>query len=700
MSRNTFSTWLIIVLLAFAGAIEAKVTAVPFDELHPSRQHRQSALIITKVVDRFHYRKLELDDALAADIFDRYLEALDPNKSFFTAADIERFAEVRTGFDDALRTARIEPAFDIFKHFRTRVNERISRALTMLEAEPFDFNRSEVYMFDRDEAPWAADEAALDEVWRRRIKNDILSLEVAGKEPQAARETVRKRYEGTARRVNQLTADDVFQTFINAYTLSIEPHTSYMSPRSSENFDISMRLSLQGIGAVLRSENEYTLVQNTVPGGPAERSGEIRAGDRIVGVGQGEDGSVEDVIGWRLQDVVELIRGPKGSVVRLNVLPKTSGPEGRYREVVLVRDEIKLEDQAAKSEIIEGLPGMEGRRIGVIEIPAFYRDFRAQAAGEDDFRSTTRDVRRLLAELAGAGVDGVVIDLRGNGGGSLTEATELTGLFIPEGAVVQVRDSGGRIDVEVDPDPEQVYKGPLAVLVDRNSASASEIFAGAIQDYRRGIVIGEPTFGKGTVQTLVDLSRFVQGEGDLGRLRLTMAQFFRINGGSTQHRGVMPDIVFPTASSADDHGERSLENALPWARIESVSYKTMSDVPLDALRTEHTRRIARDPGFLYLIEQEQDLTALRERDTVSLALAVRQQEWRQRDQQRLERRNRLRAYRGLEPLAANGDEDEEEAAARSDEDDPEGVSRIMVEESARILADYIRLSRPMTAQLR
>jgi carboxyl-terminal processing protease len=693
--RKTFSIWLIGLFLAAAVPLEAKVTEVAFSELQPNRQHRQSALIITKVVDRFHYRKLALDDALSATVFDRYLESLDPNKSFFTAGDVERFAGLRDALDDALRTARLEPAFDVFRLFRVRVNERVERALGMLDQQTFDFSRAETYQFDREDAPWAADQAALDDLWRRRIKNDLLSLEVAGKQADEARETLRKRYEGTARRVNQLTADDVFQTFINAYTLSIEPHTSYMSPRTSENFDISMRLSLQGIGAVLRSENEYTLVQNTVAGGPAERSGEIRAGDRIVGVAQGQDGAAEDVIGWRLQDVVELIRGPKGSVVRLTVLPKRAGPEGRTREVVLVRDEIKLEDQAAKSEIIEGLPGMEGTRIGVIEIPAFYRDFRAQSEGESDFRSTTRDVRRLLAKLEAEGADGIVIDLRGNGGGALTEATELTGLFIEQGAVVQVRDSGGQVDVERDPDPEQVYKGPLAVLVDRNSASASEIFAGAIQDYRRGIVIGEPTYGKGTVQTLVDLGRFVQGDEDLGRLRLTMAQFFRINGGSTQHRGVVPDIVFPTASSAEDHGERSLENALPWARIDRVSYKELASVPLDALRSEHTRRIARDPGFIYLIEQEQDLTALRERDTVSLALGERQQEWRERDQERLDRRNRLRAHRGLEPLTENADDEEE--VAESD-DDPEGISRIMTEESARILADYIRLSRPLTAQ--
>ncbi|MFM1891823.1 MAG: hypothetical protein RLZ44_900, partial [Pseudomonadota bacterium] len=588
---TTIRRTLLLILLIFAAGAQAKVAEVATDALEPTRQHRQSALIITKVVERFHYRKTALDDSLSEDILERYLEALDPNKSFFTAEDIAQLAPFRTTLDDALRRAQLEPAFAIFKDFRQRVDQRVEQAVALLERGKFDFSRVESYQFDREKAPWAADQAALDELWRQRIKNDILSLRLTNKDESEITETLRKRYQGIARRVRQFTADDVFQAFINAYTLSIEPHTSYMSPRGSENFDISMRLSLQGIGAVLRSENEYTLVQSTVPGGPAARGGELHAGDRIVGVAQGKDGGMEDVVGWRLQDVVDLIRGPKGSLVRLSVLPKSAGADGPTREIVLERDEIKLEDQAAKSEIIEGLPGLDGLRIGVIEIPTFYRDFRAQSEGEEDFRSTTRDVRRLLAELQQQRVDGIVVDLRQNGGGSLSEATELTGLFIEQGAVVQVKDASGRVDIERDPDPEQVYDGPLAVLVDRNSASASEIFAGAIQDYQRGLIIGEPTFGKGTVQTLVDLARFVQGEEDLGRLRLTMAQFFRVNGGSTQHRGVMPDIVFPTAKGAADHGERSLDNALPWASIQPLDHPLMNAVALAGLREQHARRI-------------------------------------------------------------------------------------------------------------
>lgn len=683
--------------LLFGRVAFATLTEVPLEQLQPDAEQRQTALIITKVVDRFHYRKVPLDDALAADILDRYLLSLDPNRSFFTAEDIAQFAPYRTDLDDALRRADLQPAFRIFRRFRERVAERTAYAVALLEADKFDFSRDESYRFDREKADWVADGAALNELWRRRIKNDIISLRLAGKAEDKILPTLRKRYEGVDHRVRQFNSDDVFQFFINAYTLNIEPHTSYMSPRGSENFDISMRLSLQGIGAVLSSENEYTLVQRTVPGGPAARSGQLHAGDRIVGVAQGADGEMEDVVGWRLQDVVDRIRGAKGSLVRLNIISKKDGADGLAHEVRLVREEIKLEDQAAQGKVVDDLPGLEGRRIGVIDIPAFYRDFRAQSAGDPDFRSTTRDVRRILADLESKGVEGIVIDLRQNGGGALSEATELTGLFIEEGPVVQVRDSEGNVDVESDPDPKEVYTGPLAVLVDRNSASASEIFAGAIQDYKRGLIIGEPTYGKGTVQTLVDLSRFVRSDEDLGRLRLTMAQFFRVNGGSTQHRGVMPDIVFPTARGAAEHGERALEKALPWAAIAPVAHHLDHIGAVAGLREAHIARISKDPGFRFLREQESEIALAESRNTVSLREDLRRKEWREREQERLDSLNRLRAFRGLKPLASL--QAEEDELAESPEEDEAGIRRIMLDESVRILADYIDSLGPRTAQV-
>ena len=688
---------LLAALLLFGGVFSAwgKATEIPLDELEPTREQRQAALITIRVMGKYHYKRHHLDDAMSGSILQRFIDTLDPNRSYFTEKDVTLFEIYADQLDDALRQAKLEPAFNIFKVFRHRLDERVDFALEQVQGE-FDFTVDERYQFDRSEAPWAADREALDEIWRQRVKNDFLSLRLSGKSDEEIRETLTKRYEGVRRRTHQLASNDVFQSFLNAYTLSLEPHTAYMSPRVSENFDISMRLSLEGIGAVLRSSSEYTEVLRTVAGGPAAQSGEVNAGDRIVGVAQGDSGEMEDVVGWRLQDVVDKIRGPKGSVVRLRLLAEDLGAGGPTRDVKLVRNKIKLEDQAAKSSIIEGLDGMGPLRIGVIDLPAFYRDFAAQSRGEKNFRSTTRDVRRLLEELIAEGVDGVVIDLRQNGGGSLLEATELTGLFIPGGPVVQVKDASGDIEIERDSDPSMIYDGPLAVLVDRNSASASEIFAGAIQDYQRGIIVGEPTFGKGTVQTLIDLNRFVRsGDQKLGRLRMTMAQFFRVNGGSTQFRGVVPDIVFPSALDSDEHGERGLDNALPWASIQAADYDPRGIVAIDSFRQAHERRVASDPGFEYLADEARLLAEMRERKDVSLLESERKAEWDQREARRKAEKARFRAAMGL---PVKQEEDEHDAATLSatgrlatNEDDD--LNRIQLNEAARILADYVGAQR-------
>ncbi len=674
----------------------AVVTEVPISDLYPHRSHRQSTIVITDVISKYHYRDIALDDALSSQMLERYLDTLDPNRSFFIAEDVNAFSDYDKKLDDALRQARLDPAFDIFRTYRKRVNQQVKLALRLLD-EKFDFSKDEEYRFDRSEAPWAANQNELDALWRKRVKNDVLSLRMADKDDEAIHKTLSERYSGILRRTNQLNADDVFQIFINAYTLSLEPHTSYMSPSVSENFDISMRLSLEGIGAVLRVKSEYTVVQSIVPGGPADLNGQITAGDRISGVAQ-DDEDMVDVVGWRLQDVVELIRGPKGSVVRLQVLPKDAAVGDPSKTITIVRNKIKLEEQAAKKSIIEGLEGMGKRRIGVIDVPTFYRDFRAYAKGDKDFRSTTRDVRKLLAELISEGVDGVVMDLRQNGGGSLAEATELTGLFIKSGPVVQVKDTLGKVEVESDPDPKIAYSGPLAVLVNRNSASASEIFAGAIQDYGRGIIIGEPTFGKGTVQTLVDLDRLVAaGTEELGRLRLTMAQFFRISGGSTQFRGVVPDIVFPTASNADDHGERSLDNALPWAQIKAARFNAEDATDLTYLKERHLKRIGSDAGFRMLVEEERWIRAVREQHTVSLLEVQRRTKWNERDEKIRENRNRYRVAIGLKPRTKTDYSDEVDAPAGHEDD--EKIDQIMVNEAAHILSDFIYLQQPRAAGL-
>jgi len=660
------------------------VREVPVSELISTSSQKQATLIILKVMDRYHYKQHRLDDAMSSQILTRYLEALDPNKSFFTQQDVDTFSRYQERLDDALRRAELTPAFEIFKVYRQRVDQRSVYAVEQLD-KSFDFKRDEKSLFDRSDPPWAQDNSTLDEVWRKRVKNDILTLQLTDKPEKEIKETLEKRYTGMQHRTRQLASNDVFQTFINAYTLSLEPHTAYMTPSRSENFDIGMRLSLEGIGAVLRNENEFTVVQSTVPGGPAGNSGDVHAGDRIIGVGQDAEGEIKDVIGWRLQDVVERIRGPKGTTVRLLILPEDEGLGGRSKIVKITRDKIKLEDQAAKKSIIE----VGAKRVGVIDLPAFYRDFQGFSSGKKDYRSTTRDVKRLIKELESDGIDGIVIDLRGNGGGSLAEATELTGLFIPSGPVVQVKHATGDLEIERDPDPAQVYSGPLAVLVDRHSASASEIFAGAIQDYQRGIIIGEPTFGKGTVQTLIDLGRFVRfGDNNLGRLRLTMAQFFRVNGGSTQFKGVVPDIVYPTGAEPDDQGERSLDNALPWASIAAADFSAGKLSGLPKYRKLHETRIQSDSGFKYLVQLETLLRDAREEKSVSLETSARQQQWDEREQLRKEQRDLFRTSIGLKPLT---DEEEQkqkkQRSSRRDTDNPE--AKIMLNEAVNILADYI-----------
>lgn len=681
---------LLAALLGTSG-VWAKTEYIPESALQPSMQHQQTALIVGKVMERYHYRKHQLDDTMSGEILRTYLDTLDPNRNFFLEKDVDGFRKLYGNrLDNDLQQARLDAPYDVFRLFRLRVGDTIENALNLVDLSA-DFSVDEYYLLDRSEASWPASAAARDELWRKRVKNDFLTLRLAGKADDDIRKTLRNRYEGISRRTRQMDADDVFQTFLNAYATALEPHTGYMLPHNAENFDINMSLSLEGIGAVLSTEDEYTEVQEVVPGGPADLSGKLQAGDRIVGVGQGKGGEVVDVIGWRLQDVVNLIRGPKDSVVILSLLPKRGGAGASSIEIQLVRDKIKLEEQAAKSFIIEDLDGMGDLRIGVLEIPAFYRDFRGASRGNKDFRSTTRDVRKLLAEMKAQEVDGILVDLRDNGGGSLTEATELTGLFIESGPVVQIRDHRGDIDLEKDTDEERVYGGPLAVLVNRNSASASEIFSGAIQDYGRGVIVGEPTFGKGTVQQLIDLGDYLNGSKDIGRLRMTIAQFFRVNGGSTQHRGVVPDIGFPVAGEVD-YGERSMENALPWDSIRPASYRGRKMAALEDVLTHHKTRIESDPGFQFVTAEARIIDNLQDQKTVSLHEAKRRAQREQREAERLALHNTYRKSIGLSALTQKQVEDDDDEAHKRIEDEEE-LSRVQVNETARILADLIRQER-------
>jgi carboxyl-terminal processing protease len=687
------TVWLFCGFLVASAA--AKVTLVDPVELMASSEQKRATELITHFIRRYHYRNRQLDNDLSEAIYDRYLEALDPNRIYFLASDIEEFSRYQYRLDDALMSAELMAPFEMFRRMRQRLEERSRFAVQLLNGE-IDFSVDEVFLLDRSEAPWAGSVDDMNEIWRKRVKNDALSLHLAGKNQMEISDLLRKRYERLATRIGQFDSDDVYQTFINSYTASIEPHTSYFSRRASDNFKIRMSLSLEGIGAALQTENEHTVVRRIIPGGPADLSKQLSADDRITGVGQNRE-PIVDVVGWRLADVVDLIRGPKGSLVRLEVLPKGTPPDGRSRVVELVRNTIKLEEQAAQKSVIELSDDSGPARIAVIKVPTFYTDFDARENGKREFRSTTRDVRRLIKELEEEGINGIVIDLRGNGGGSLAEATELSGLFIRSGPIVQVRDTSGRVTVNDDPDPKLVYAGPLAVLVDRNSASASEIFAGAIQDYRRGIVLGEPTFGKGTVQRLVDLSRFSKDEeANLGQLKFTIAQFFRINGESTQHRGVVPDIVFPTATDIEEIGERSLENALPWASVRPARFiaSGLNPKAVEAARLRHEARVRADAGFMYLLDEADAVRRARDQKMVSLLAAKRRAVREKNEQESLERLNRYRMARSLpvlESLEDTGDEDTE----REDEDqeDENVADDVLRKEAAHILGDLIKLSR-------
>ena len=614
-------------LAATLGAAQAKPAQQP-QVLAATPEQAQAAIWSARFLSRLHYHPVALDEAMSRKIFDRYLKSLDGDRLFFVAADIERFGRWRDTLDKAIYDEDLAPPFIMFQLYQQRVAERTAHARALL-AKGFDFDIDEYYQLDRSEADWAADSKALDDLWRMRVKNDWLRLKLADKDDDDIRQTLDKRYATYLDRVRELNGEDVFQTFMNAYAMSIEPHTTYLGPRASENFDIAMRLSLEGVGASLQREDDYTAVRQVIPGGPAALDGRLKIGDRIIGVGQGKSGEIVDVVGWRLDDVVELIRGKADTIVRLEVLPADAGLDGDPVILELVRKKVSIEEQAARKSIIEVRDGERTWRVGVLSLPTFYHDFAARRRGEKDYRSATRDAERLLVELKQDKVDGVLVDLRNNGGGSLTEATDLTGLFIDRGPVVQVRNAAGRVEVEQDQNAGMAWEGPLAVLVNRASASASEIFAAAIQDYGRGIVLGQGTFGKGTVQNLVDLDRVAHNDKpEFGELKMTIAQFFRISGGSTQLRGVTPDVGFPQTMDPDDYGESSYDNALPWTSIAPASYKPLADLKgvLPVINKMHEERTAANEEWQYFVQDLEHMRELRNKKQISLREDVRRSE--------------------------------------------------------------------------
>jgi len=659
--------WIALCVATFAQAKPA-ADGIGAPMLKATPEQSQAAILATNYWTKFHYKAIPLDSAMSGKIFDHYLNSLDAERLFFVQSDVDKFLPAREKLGEAINGQNLTVPFDIFNLYEQHVAERTAFARSLL-AKGFDFSQDESYSYERDKLPWAKSQEELNDVWRKRVKNDWLRLKLAKEKDPAKdvdagkksaptdktadkdkattattpakpqdidaeiRKTLDKRYATYLDRVKKLNGEDVFQTFMNAYAMSIEPHTNYLGPRASENFDIAMKLSLEGIGAVLQANDEYTVIREIVPGGPAALSGKIKVGDRIVGVGQGENGQLTDVLGWRLDDVVEQIRGTKDTVVRLDVLPVDVGPDGKHELIPIVRKKVNIEEQAAKSSIIETRDGDVIHRIGVITLPSFYQDFDARRRGDKDYRSATKDVAKLLTDLKLQKVEGVMVDLRNDGGGSLNEAADLTGLFIDKGPVVQVRNAQGKIDSEDDSTPGMTWEGPLAVLVNRNSASASEIFAAAIQDYGRGLIVGEPTYGKGTVQNLLDLDQYMHNEKPVyGELKSTIAQFFRINGGTTQLRGVTPDINVPVTGDFDENGEQAFDKqgftSLPWTSIPPAAYKPVADlkglVPL--LQTRHDARVAKDKTWS---DWQEDVTEARKQrllTTISLNETVRRKE--------------------------------------------------------------------------
>ncbi len=681
---------------------------VLYSPLSSQPVHGETAVSLLRELETKHYSPVQIDDNFSSLVFDSYIDAVDGSKLYFLKDDIDQLSTYRYTLDDSLKDGSVDPGFAIYNRYYQRILERMIYAVDRVEnhIEEMDFTIDESIEMDREDAPYAASLAELDELWRRRVKNSVLSLKLTGDDNDEIKEKLSKRYRNQLSQILKTNSKDIFQTYLATVATAVDPHTSYFSPRDSENFNMGLSLSLQGIGAQLTTEEEYTKVAELIKGGPADRGNELRAGDRIIAIGQGVDGELQDVVGMRLDDVVAQIRGEKGTVVRLNVIPVDSIGESNATVVSITRDTVKLEDQSAKKEVIELSYNDDIYKIGIIDLPTFYFDFEAASRGDADYKSSTRDVHALLDQLKEENVDAVVVDLRNNGGGSLSEANQLVGLFIETGATVQIRYSGLRNGFTRsfgDNDPEVAYTGPLAVLVNRTSASASEIFAGAIQDYQRGIVLGGQTFGKGTVQEIIPM--------DYGQVKLTRSKFYRISGASTQHRGVIPDIRFPDFYEAyEDIGESSLDGALPWDTVRPVEYRSYHAIQalLPELKQRHDQRAENSPDFIYLRGQIERTRELRQREQWSLNEMMVKSEREENRREEFDAENMRRLLKGLplkdwiedinemeedereEPEVANNDLSLADGIA--DEDIAEDEGDPLLQESGRILADFIALN--------
>ncbi|RFM27808.1 carboxy terminal-processing peptidase [Deminuibacter soli] len=697
----------VYLFLLFSAALACKASPgklirVSDKDLLPDEQQVTVCKKIAELITNYNYKKVALNDSISTVIYNRYLKALDENRSYLLASDIREFEKYKTELDDDVKEGNLNAVFYMFNVLQKRYLERVNYSLVCLK-QNFDFNQADSFVYDRDKLPWINSPAEMDELWKHRVKFDLLNLKLANADMAKNKETLRKRYESLLSQSNKLSNQDVFQYFMDAFTEAIDPHTNYFNPSNAANFNIEMSRQVEGIGISPVSENEYVTIKSIVPGGPVDKSKQIGLNDRIVGVAQGKTGEFQNIVGWRIDNAIALIRGTKGTVVRLEILPAGASAGGKPKVVELVREKIILKDQSAKKEI-RTYNSADGKmvKIGVIAIPAFYIDYNDYKAGNPNYKSTTHDVKLLLDSLKDEHVDGVMIDLRENGGGSLMEAIELTGLFIKQGPVVQVRDASNRVDVEKDEDEEVAYTGPLGVLVDRFSASASEIFSGAIQDYGRGIIMGTQTYGKGSVQSSIDLDKVLGSplrdkinqlagkaknvstgsQSTYGQLNLTIAKFYRISGNSTQHKGVIPDIQFPSVIPLDKYGEDTEPSAMPFDVIDKTDYVKAGDFSavLPKLIEQHDQRMASSSSYKYILD---DIAAIKKQDaetTVSLREADLKKQRDEEEKASFDRNNLRRQALGL-PVLKKGE-------TKTKEDDLDFVKR----EAGQIMTDYITLA--------
>ncbi len=670
----------------------ASASILPPGSVAPTANQRAIARKVARILNKYQYSHPDIDVHFSHLVFDRYLHFLDPEHDYFLDSDVQGFsAAYRNHFAQLIEAGKLDPAFLIFQRFKQQSEAHLRYALSLLAKEP-DWNTDTTYHFDRKHAAWPASEAQMNSLWRKRVMNEELSLLLAHKTWPEAADILRKRYEAELHRITQIGAEDVFEDVMNAYALTYDPHTTYFSPISSEEYRIEMSLNYQGIGATLQMDGNYVTVVNVIPGGPAAVAGTLKPKDRITGVGEGTDGPITDVVGWRLSDVVQLIRGKAGTTVRLQILPAGEHTGGKEDVLHFVRNKVTLKAQEAQSKLATVTRNGRTYKIGIITVPSFYEDVQAEDEGKTNYRSTTRDVLRLLLKLETEHINGLILDLRDDGGGYLPEALALTGLFIQHGPVVQLRDRSGQIEVLDDPEKAPVYNGPLAVLVNRYSASASEIFAGAIQDYHRGVIIGQNSFGKGTVQNLIPLDRWSSKPVD-GQLTVTIGKFYRVTGQSTQHRGVVPDVALPSPIDPTLVGESALPRSLPWDTIGAVPFPVATgpaQVPSIAkLRAAELAREQHDPNFQWLVGDIRLIDAIREQKSVSLNLAMRQTERHKEDAELLALDNQRREALGLPALKSS-----RQIGGKHDK-----IPDVILDQAEHVMADMIHLDDAHAAAL-